>query len=251
MEKLSNKDHCSSVYNSQNTAVQLLSVSNFVTPWIATRLASVSSTISRSLLKLMSTESWCHAPSHPLSPLSPPVLNLSQHQGLFHELALCIRWPKYWNISFGISPFDEYLGLISCRIDWFDLLASLKTLKSLFQHHNYKPSILQHSAFFMVQLSHQYMITGKTTALIIQAFVSKVMSLLFNMLSRFVIAFFIRSKKFVVFFFFKFCGCSHENHYKLWKILQEMGIPDHLTCLLRNLYAGQEATVRTGHGKTD
>ena len=147
----------------------------------------------------MSTESWCHAPSHPLSPLSPPVLNLSQHQGLSHELALCIRWPKYWNISFSISPFDEYLGLISCRIDWFDILASLKTLKSLFQHHNYKPSILQHSAFFMVQLSHQYMITGKTTALIIQAFVSKVMSLLFNMLSRFVIAFFIRSR---IFFFF-------------------------------------------------
>ena len=196
----------------------------------------------------MSTESWCHAPSHPLSPLSPPVLNLSQHQGLSHELALCIRWPKYWNISFSISPLDEYLGLISCRIDWFDILASLKTLKSLFQHHNYKPSILQHSAFFMVQLSHQYMITGKTTALIIQAFVSKVMSLLFNMLSRFVIAFFIRSR--IFFFFFKFCGCGQENHYKLWKILQEMGISDHLTCLLRNLYAGQEATVRTGHGKT-
>ena len=170
-----------------------------MTPWTATSLASLSSTISRSLLKLTSTESWCHAPSHPLSPLSPPVLNLSQHQGLSHELALCIRWPKYWNISFSISPLDEYLGLISCRIDWFDILASLKTLKSLFQHHNYKPSILQHSAFFMVQLSHQYMITGKTTALIIQASVSKVMSLLFNMLSRFVIAFFIRSR---IFFFF-------------------------------------------------
>ena len=173
-----------------------------MTPWTATSLASLSSTISRSLLKLTSTESWCHAPSHPLSPLSPPVLNLSQHQGLSHELALCIRWPKYWNISFSISPLDEYLGLISCRIDWFDILASLKTLKSLFQHHNYKPSILQHSAFFMVQLSHQYMITGKTTALIIQAFVSKVMSLLFNMLSRFVIAFFIRSR--IFFFFFDF-----------------------------------------------
>ena len=107
-----------------------------------------------------------------------------------NELALCIRWPKYWNISFSISPFDEYLGLISCRIDWFDLLASLKTLKSLFQHHNYKPSILQHSAFFMVQLSHQYMITGKTTASTRQNFFGKKMSLLFNMLSRLVIVFF-------------------------------------------------------------
>ena len=106
-----------------------------------------------------------------------------------NELALCIRWPKYWSCSFSISPSNEYSGLISYRMDWFDLLAVQGTLKSLLQHHSSKASILQHSAFFMVQLSNPFMTTGKNIALTIQTFVSKVVSLLFNMLSRCVIAF--------------------------------------------------------------
>ena len=112
-----------------------------------------------------------------------------------NELALCIRWPKYWSFSFSISPSTEYLGLISFRIDWFDLLAVQGTVKSLLQHHGSKASILQHSAFFMVQLSHPYMTIGKIIALTRQTFVGKVMSLLFNMLSRLVIAFLPRSKR--------------------------------------------------------
>ena len=110
------------------------------------------------------------------------------------ELALCIRWPKYWSFSFSISPSNEYSGLTSFRIDWFDLLAVQGTLKSLFQHHNSKASILWCSAFFMIQLSHLHMTPGKTIALTIWTFVSKVMSLFFNILSRFVIAFLPRSK---------------------------------------------------------
>ena len=109
-----------------------------------------------------------------------------------NELALCIRWPKYW--SFSISPSNEYSGLISFRIDWFDLLAVQGILKSLFQHHNKKASILQCSMFFIFQLSHQYMTTRKTIALSIYTFVSKVMSLLFNTLSRFIIASLPRSR---------------------------------------------------------
>ena len=103
-----------------------------------------------------------------------------------NESVLCIRWPKYWSFSFNISPSNEYSGLISFRMDWLDLLAVQGSLKSLLQHHNSKGSILQHSAFFMVQLSHSYMTTGKTIALTLQTFVSQVMSLLFNMLSKFV-----------------------------------------------------------------
>ena len=109
-------------------------------------------------------------------------------------LTLCSRWPKYWSFSFSISPSNEYSGLISFRIDWFDLLADWGTLKSLLQHHIWKASVLQRSTFFMVQLSQPYMTTGKTTALTIQSFVDKVMSLLFNILSRFVIPFLPRSK---------------------------------------------------------
>ena len=124
--------------------------------------------------------------SHPLSSPSPLAFNLSQHQGLSNESALRIRWPKYWSFSFNISPSSEYSELISFRIDWFDLLAVQGTLKSLLQHHSSKASILQCSAFFMVQLSHPYMTTGKTTALTRWTFVGKVMSLLFNMLFRFV-----------------------------------------------------------------
>ena len=106
-----------------------------------------------------------------------------------NESALCIRWPKYWSFSFSISPSNEYSGLISFRMDWLDLLAVQGTLKSLLQHHNSKASILQCSAFVMVQLSHPYMTSRKTIALTRQTFVGKVMSLLFNMLSRLVISF--------------------------------------------------------------
>ena len=115
---------------------------------------------------------------------------------LSNEWALCIRWPKYWSFSLSISPSNDYSVLISFRIDWFDLLAVQGTLKSLLQHHSSKESILWCSAFFMVQLSHPYMTTGKTITLTRQTFVGKVMSLLFNMLSRFVIGFLSRSKCF-------------------------------------------------------
>ena len=114
------------------------------------------------------------------------------------ESALCIRWPKYWSFSFNTSPSNEYSGLISFRIDRFDLLAVQGTLSSLLQYCSSKASILQHSAFFMVQLSHPYMTTGKTIALTIRTFVSKIMSLLFNMLSRLVIAFIPRSKRLLI-----------------------------------------------------
>ena len=113
---------------------------------------------------------------------------------LFNESALHIRWPKYWSFSFSISPSNEYSGLISFRIDWFDLLAVQGTLRSFLQHHSSKASTLQYSAFFMVQLSHPYMTAGKAIALSIWTFVSKVMSLLFNMWSRFVIVFLPMSK---------------------------------------------------------
>ena len=114
------------------------------------------------------------------------------------ESVLCIRWPKYWSFSFSISPSDDYSGLISFRIDWFDLLAVQGTLKSLLQHHSSEASILHHSAFFIVQLLHPYMTTGKTIALSRWTFVGKVMSLLFNMFSRFVIAFLPRSKHLLI-----------------------------------------------------
>ena len=111
-----------------------------------------------------------------------------------NESALCVRWPKYWSFSFNVSPSYEHPELIFFRMDWLDLLAVQGTLKSLLQHHSSKASILWHSAFFMVQLSHAYMITGKTIVLIRQTFVGKLKSLLFNMLSRLVIAFLPRSK---------------------------------------------------------
>ena len=111
-------------------------------------------------------------PSHPLSFPSPPALSSSQHQGLSNDSALCIRYSQYWHFSF--SPCNEYSRLIFCGIDWFDLLAVHGTPESLLQHHSLKASVFQHSAFFMVQLSHPYMTTGKTIALTIQTFVSKV-----------------------------------------------------------------------------
>ena len=133
-------------------------------------------------------------PSHSLSSPSPPAFNPSQHQGLSNESVLPIRWSKYWSFSFSISLSNEYSGLISFRIDRLDLLAVQGTLKSLLQHHSSKASILWCSAFFTVQLSHLYMTTGKTIALTRWTFVGKLVSLLFNMLSRLVIAFLPRNK---------------------------------------------------------
>ena len=115
-----------------------------------------------------------------------------------NESSLCTRWPKYWSFSFNISPSNEHPGLISFRMNWLDLLAVQGTLKNLLQHHSSKASILQHSAFFIVQLSHPYMTTGKTIALTRWTFVGKVMSLLFNMLSRLVITFLPRSKHLLI-----------------------------------------------------
>ena len=137
-------------------------------------------------------------PSHPLSSHSPLAFNLSQHQGLSNESVLLIRWPKYWSFVFSISPSKEYSGLISFRMNWLDLFAVQRTLKSLLQHHSSKASILLHSAFFMVQFPHPYMTTGKTVALTRWTFVDKVMSLFFNMLSRLVITFLPRSKHLLI-----------------------------------------------------
>ena len=127
-------------------------------------------------------------------PLFLPPSNFPSIRVFSNESVLCIRWPKYWSFSFSIIPSNEYSGLLSFRMDWLDLLAVQGTLKSLLQHHSSKASILQHSAFFIVQISHPYMTTGKTIALTIHTFVGKVMSLLFNMLSRLDIAFLPRSK---------------------------------------------------------
>ena len=128
-------------------------------------------------------------PSHPLSSPSPPVPNLSQHQGLFLWVNSSHEVVKYWSFSFSIIPSKEHPGLISFRMDWFDLHAVQGTLKSLLQHHSSKASILRCSAFFTVQLSHPYMTAGKTIALTRQTFPGKVMSLLLNMLSRLIITF--------------------------------------------------------------
>ena len=150
---------------------------------------------SQSLLKLMSIASVM--PSNHLILCRSLLLLLSIFPSirvLSNELVLHIRWPKYWSFSFSISPSNEYSGLIFFRMDWLDLLAVQGTLKSLLQHHSSKASILRRSAFFIVQLSHPYMTTGKTIALTRQTFVGKVMSLFFNMLSRLVITFLPRSK---------------------------------------------------------
>ena len=128
---------------------------------------------------------------------APPSMGFSR-QEYWRGVPLVGRWPKYWSFSFSINPFNEYSELISSRIDWFDLLAVQGTLKSLFQHHNSKASILRHSAFFMVQLSHPYVTTGKTIALTRWTFAGNVMPLLFNTLPRFVIAFLSRSKQLLI-----------------------------------------------------
>ena len=161
------------------SSVQLLShVQLFVTPWTAAHQASLSITNSRSLLKLMSIESVM--PSNHLilcCPLLLPPSIFPSIRVFSNELVLPIRWPKYW--SFSISPSNEYSGLISFRLDWLDLLAIQGTLKSLLQHHSSKVSVLQGSAFFIVQLSHPHMTTGKNIALTRWTFVGKVRSLLF------------------------------------------------------------------------
>ena len=166
-----------------------------VTPLIAAHQASLSITNSQSLLKFMSIKSGM--PSNHLIlcclllvlPSIFPSIRVFSNESVLH-----VRWPKYWSFSFSISPSNEYSGLISFRMDWLDLLAVQGTLKSLLQHHSTKASILQCSAFFIVQLSHSYMTAGKTIALTRWTFVDKVVSLLFNMLSRLVIAFLLRSK---------------------------------------------------------
>ena len=153
-----------------------------MTPWTAACQASLSITNSQSLLKLMSIESVMPS-NHLILYLSLLLPSIFPSNRVFSsESVLHIRWPKYWNFS--ISPSNEYSGLISFRIDWLDLLAVQGTLKSLLEHHSLKPSILWRSAFFIVQLSHPYMTTGKTIALTRRTFVGEVMSLLFNMLSR-------------------------------------------------------------------
>ena len=178
-------------------SVQSLSrVQLFATPWTVARQASLSITNSQSLLELMSIESVMPSKHlilcHPL--LLPSIF--PRIRVFSNESVLCIRWPKYWSFSFNISPFNEYSVLISFRMDWLDLLAGQRTLKSLLQHHSAKASILQRSAFFIVQLSHPYMTTGKTIALTRWTFVGKVMSLLFNVLCRLIMNFIPRSKCF-------------------------------------------------------
>ena len=167
----------------------------FVTPWTIICQVSLSITKSRSLLKLTSIELvmpfnhliLCH-PLQLLTSIFPSIRSFPMSQ------FFCVRWPKYWSFSVSISPSNEHSGLISFRIDWFHLLTIQMILKSLLQHHSLKASILWCSAFFMVQLSQPYMNTGKTIALTRWNFVEKVMSLLFNMLSRLVITFLPRSK---------------------------------------------------------
>ena len=182
------------------SSVQLLSrVWLFATPWIAACQASLFTTNSWSSLKLTSIELMMPSrhlilcrPLLLLPPIPPSIRVFS------NESTPRMRWPKYWSFSFSISPSKEIPGLISFRMDWLDLLAVQGTLKSLLQHHSSKASILWHLVFFMVQLSHPYMTTSKTIALTIQTFVGQVMPLLFNTLSRFVIAFLPRSKRLLI-----------------------------------------------------
>ena len=226
--------------------------------------------------------------------LGHPVLSPSIFPSIriFSNKSVCIRWPKYWSFSFNTSPSNEYSGLIFFRMDQFDLLAVQGILKNLLQHYSSKAKILRCPAFFIVQLSHPYMTTGKTIALTRQTFIGKVMCLLFNMLSRLVITFLPRSKHLLIPWLQspsadfeapqnKICvtvstlspSISHEvykgsiffhvftNIYcylSFWlcgsqqtgKFLNRWE-PDHLTCLLRNLYTGQEGMVRNGYGTTE
>ena len=190
-----------SITNSDTfSSVHLLSrVWLFATPWIAACQASLSITNSRSSLRLTSIKLvmpsshliLCH-PLLLLPPIPPSIRVFS------NESTLRMRWPKYWIFSFSIISSKEIPGLISFRMDWLDLLAVQGTLKNLLQHHSSKASILRCSVFFTVQLSHPYMTTGKIIALTIRTFVSKVMSLLLNMLSRLVVTFLPRSKRLLI-----------------------------------------------------
>ena len=178
-------------------SVQSLSpVQLFATPWTAAHQASSFINNSQSLLKLISNESMMPSSHlilcHPL--LLPPWI-FPSIKVFSNESVLCIRWPKCWSFSFNISPSNEYSGLISFRMDWLNLFAVQGTLKSLLQHHSSKASVLRCSTFFIVQLSHPYMATEKTIALTRWTFVDKVMSLLFNRLSRLVITSLPRSKR--------------------------------------------------------
>ena len=187
---------CKAFLGILSCSVQSLSrVWLFATPWIAAHQASLSITNSQSSLQLTSIESVMPSshlilcrPLLLLPPIPPSIRVFS------NESTICMRWPKYWSFSFNISPSNEHPGLISFRMDWLDLLAIQGNLKSLLQHRSSKASILRHSAFFIVQLPHPNMTTGKTIALTRWTFVGKVMSLLFNMLSRLVITFLPRSK---------------------------------------------------------
>ena len=205
-----------STYTCISSVQSLSRVQLFVTPWTAACQASLSTTKSWSLPKLMSIESvmpcnhlmLCRPHFLPIfssirvfsneSVLHITWTNFSSIRVFSNESVLHITWTKYWSFSFNISPSNEHPGLISFRMDWLDLLAVQGTLKNLLQHHSSKASILQCSDFFIVQLSHPYVTTGKIIALTRQAFVGKVMSLLFNMLSRLVIAFLPRSKHLLI-----------------------------------------------------
>ena len=170
-----------------------------MTLWTLACQASLSITNSQSLLKLKSIESVVPSSHLILSHhFSSCLHSFSSTRVFSKESALHIRWPKYWSFRFSISPSNEYSGLISFRMDWFDLLAVQGTLKSLIQHYSSKASILRHSAFFIVQLSHLLTTTRNIIAFTIWTFVSKVMSVLFNMLSRFIIYFLPRSKHLLI-----------------------------------------------------
>ena len=182
------------------SSVQLLSHARlYTTPWTAACQASMSIINSWSLLKLMSIESVM--PSNHLILcrllLLPPSI-FPSIRVFSNESAILIMWPKYWSFSFNISPSNEYSGLISFKMDWWDLLAVKGTLKRLLQHQSSKTSVLRHSAFFIVQLSQPYMTTGRTIALIRWTFLGKVIPMIFNMLSRLVITFLPRSKHLLI-----------------------------------------------------
>ena len=198
-----NAKHITNIYGSYYyyhyhvVVVQLPScVQLFVTPWTAACQASLSLTIPRSLPRFIFIA--LVIPSHPLMPSSPLPSIFPSIRDFLNELSVHIRWTKYWRFSFSIGPSREYSGLISLKISWFDLFTVQGTFKSLLQHHSLKASILWCSAFFMVQLSQLYMTTGKTIALIIWTFVGRVMSLLFNTLSRFVIVLLPRSNHLLI-----------------------------------------------------
>ena len=194
-----NKEHLLVICHPISSVQSLSHVRLFMTPWIAARRASLSITNSWSSLRLTSIESVMPSshliPCRPLLllPPVPPSIRVFSN-----ESTLLMRWPKYWSFSFSIIPSKEHPGLICFRMDWLDLLAVQGTPKSLLQHHSSKASILRRPSFFIVQLSHPYMTTGKTIALTRRTCVSKVMSLLLNMLSRLVITFLPRSKHLLI-----------------------------------------------------